>query len=136
MLKFLVDNIFVVFTEKVFQQIIGIPMDTNCVLLLADLFLYSYEAEFIQSLLPTGSKRLASQFNFTYMYRYIDDVLTLKIISVRCIPLNLRSKTRRRATLLPPTLIYTYQSVVTVNFTLSFTTGVTILISILQTFRY
>ena len=31
--------------------------------------------------------------------------LTLKIISVRCIPLNLRSKTRRRATLLLPTWI-------------------------------
>ena len=29
--------------------------------------------------------------------------LTLKIISVRCIPLNLRSKTRRRATFLLPT---------------------------------
>ena len=27
-------------------------MDTNCTPLLADIFLYSYEAEFIQSLLP------------------------------------------------------------------------------------
>ena len=41
--------------------------------LLADIFLYSYEAEFIQSLLSTGRKQLASRFNFTY--RYIDDVL-------------------------------------------------------------
>ena len=70
MLEFLVDNILVVFAGKVFQQIIGIPMDTNCASLLADIFLYSYEAEFIQSLLSTGKKRLASQFNFTY--RYID----------------------------------------------------------------
>ena len=62
-------------------------------------------------------------------------ILTLKIISVRCIPLNLRSKTRRRATLLLPTWIYSCQSVGTVNFTLPFTTSVTILISILQTFR-
>ena len=44
--------------------------------------------------------------------------LTLKIISVRCIPLNLRSKTRRRATLLLPNWIYSCQSVGTVNFTL------------------
>ena len=29
-LEFLVDNIFVVFAGKVFKQIIGIPMDTNC----------------------------------------------------------------------------------------------------------
>ena len=73
MLEFLVENIFVVFAGKVFQQIIGIPMGTNCAPLLADIFLYSYEAEFIQSLLSVDRKRLASQFNFTY--RYIDDVL-------------------------------------------------------------
>ena len=75
MLKFLVDNIFVVFAGKVFQQIIGIPIGTNCAPLLADIFLYSYEAEFIQSLLSTGRKRLVSQFNFTYTY--IDDVLSI-----------------------------------------------------------
>ena len=66
MQEFLVDNIFVVFGGKVFQQIVGIPMGTNCALLLADIFLYSYEAEFIQYLLSTGKKKLASQFNFTY----------------------------------------------------------------------
>ena len=75
MLEFLVDNIFVVFGGKVFQQIVGIPMGTKCAPLLADIFLYSYEAEFIQSLLSTGKKKLASQFNFTY--RYIDDVLSI-----------------------------------------------------------
>ena len=75
MLKFLVDNIFVVFAGKVFQQIVGNPMGTTCAPLLADIFLYSYEAEFIQSLLSTGRKQLASRFNFTY--RYIDDVLSI-----------------------------------------------------------
>ena len=74
MLEFLVDNIFVVFGGKVFQQIAGIPMGTNCAPLLANIFLYSYEAEFIQSLLSTGKTKLAYQFNFTY--RYIDDVLS------------------------------------------------------------
>ena len=75
MLEFLVDNIFVVFAGKVFQQIFGISMGTNCILLLADIFLYSYEAEFIQSLLSIGRKQLVSGFNFTY--RYIDDVLSI-----------------------------------------------------------
>ena len=75
MLEFLVDNIFVVFGGKIFQQIVGIPMGTNCAPLLADIFLYSYEAEFIQSLLSAGKKKLASQFNFTN--RYIDDVLSI-----------------------------------------------------------
>ena len=75
MLEFLVDNIFVVFARKVFQQTVGIPMGTNCAPLLADIFLYSYEADFIQSLLSTGKKHLASRFNLTY--RYIDDVLSI-----------------------------------------------------------
>ena len=51
-------------------------MSTNCAPLLADLFLYSYEAEFVQSLHQAGKKNLAQQFNFTY--RYIDNVLSLK----------------------------------------------------------
>ena len=75
MLEFLVDNIFVVFGGKVFQQIVGIPMGTNCAPLLTDIFLYSYEADFIQPLLSTGKKKLASQFNFKN--RYIDDVLSI-----------------------------------------------------------
>ena len=75
MLEFLVDNIFVVFAGKVFQQTVGIPMGTNCAPLLADIFLYSYEADFIQSLLSTGKKHLASRFNLTY--RYIDDALSI-----------------------------------------------------------
>ena len=75
MLEFLVDSIFVVFAGKVFQQLICIRMGTNCAHLLIDIFLYSYEAEFIQSLLSAGKKRFATQFNFTY--RYIDDVLSI-----------------------------------------------------------
>ena len=75
MLEFIVDNIFVVFAGKVFQQINGIPVGTNCAPLPADIYLYSYDAEFIQSLLSAGRKRLAIQFNFTY--RYIDDVLSI-----------------------------------------------------------
>ena len=43
---------------------------------LVDLFLSSFEAEFVQSLLKAGKKHLAQQFNFTY--RYIDDILSLK----------------------------------------------------------
>ena len=66
MLEFLVYNVFVVIAGKVFQQIVGISMGTNCAPLLANIFLYSYEAEFIQSLLSLGKKRfIASQFNFT-----------------------------------------------------------------------
>ena len=51
MLNFLIDNIFVQFGGRDFQQAIGIPMGTNCAPLLADLFLHSYEADLLQSLL-------------------------------------------------------------------------------------
>ena len=47
----------------------------NCASLLSDRVLYSYEAEFIQSLLSSDRKQFASRFNFTY--RYIDDVLSI-----------------------------------------------------------
>ena len=51
MLEFLIDNIFVIFGGRVFQQTVGIPMGTNCAPLLADSFQNSYEADFIQGLL-------------------------------------------------------------------------------------
>jgi hypothetical protein len=75
MLEFFIDNIFVVFGERVFQQTVDIPMGTNCAPLLADLFLYSHEADFIQELLRKNEKKLVRSFNFTF--RYIDDVLSL-----------------------------------------------------------
>ena len=50
-------------------------MGTNCAPVLANLFLYSYEADFVQGLLKNNKKKLARSFNFTF--RYIDDVLSL-----------------------------------------------------------
>jgi hypothetical protein len=44
--------------------------------LLADLFLYSFEADFIKSFLKKNKRKLVRFFNFTV--RYIDDVLSLK----------------------------------------------------------
>jgi hypothetical protein len=72
MLELLIDNIFVIFGGRVFQQTVVIPMGTICAPLLADLFLYLYEADFIQGLLKKNEKKLARSFNFTF--RYTDDV--------------------------------------------------------------
>ena len=60
MLEFLVDNIFVVFAGKVFQQTVGIPMGTNCAPLLADIFLYSYEADFFFTIFALNGKEIFS----------------------------------------------------------------------------
>jgi len=37
MINFLIDNIFIEFGGRIFQQTVSIPMGTNCVPLLADL---------------------------------------------------------------------------------------------------
>ena len=80
MLKFLIDNIFVSFGGTLFQQVVDIPMGTNCVPRLADLFLYSYESEFLQKLIKDKKIHEARAFNFTY--RYIDDVLSINNFSL------------------------------------------------------
>ena len=75
MLDILFDNIFAMFSGRVFQQTFGIPMGTNCAPLLSDLFLYSYEAHFIQGLIKKNEKKLVRYFNAIFLY--IDDVLSL-----------------------------------------------------------
>ena len=74
MIEFLVDNIYVRFGGQLFRQIVGIPMGTNCAPLLADLFLYSYENEFLDKLIKEGKRKLARRFNLSY--RYIDDLIS------------------------------------------------------------
>ena len=37
-LSFLLDNIYIRFETKLYRQIVGIPMGTNCAPLVADLF--------------------------------------------------------------------------------------------------
>jgi hypothetical protein len=69
------DYIFVSFGGTLFKQVVGIPMGTNCAPLLADLFLYSYESEFLQKLVKDKKIHEAGAFNFTY--RYIDDVFSI-----------------------------------------------------------
>ena len=53
---------------------VGIPVGTICALLLADLFLYSYENEFFNELIKEGKRKLARKFNLSY--HYIDDLIS------------------------------------------------------------
>ena len=73
MIEFLIDNIFVKFGGRLFRQVIGILVGTNCAPLLADLFLYSNENEFPDNMIRIGIRRLARSFNPCYRHRYIDD---------------------------------------------------------------
>ena len=76
MIEFLIDNIFVQFGGRLFHQVIRIPMGTNCTPLLADLFLYSYENEFLDNMIKRGPRRLARSFNLCC--RYIDHLIVFK----------------------------------------------------------
>ena len=67
MIEFLIDNIFVQFGGRLFRQVIGIPMGTNCAPLLADLFLYSYENEFLDNMIRSGHRRLARSFKSHFL---------------------------------------------------------------------
>ena len=71
-LTFLLDNIYIRFSIKLFRQIVGIPMDTNCAALVADLFLFCYERDFMKSL----SKEKQSEYieAFSSMSRCLDDL--------------------------------------------------------------
>ena len=44
------ENIYVHSDGMVYQQVMGIPVGTNCAPLIADLFLYFYERDFMSNL--------------------------------------------------------------------------------------
>ena len=70
-LHYLLDNIFIRFGSKLYRQIVGIPMGTNCAPLVADLFLFCYERDFMLSLSDNNQTDIIEAFNSTT--RYLDD---------------------------------------------------------------
>ena len=70
---FLLDSIYIRFGTKLFRQIVGIPMGRNCAPLLADLFLFSYERDFMVSLSDEKQSKVIEAFSSTS--RYLDDLL-------------------------------------------------------------
>ena len=72
---FLMENIYVQFGGMVYQQIVGIHMGTNCAPLIADLFLYCYETDFMSNL--QKSKRFDLIDKFNDISRYLDDIFTI-----------------------------------------------------------
>ena len=69
------ENIYVQFDGLVYQQIVGIPMGTNCAPLIADLFLCCYERDFMSNL--QKSKRFGHIDKFNDTSRYLDDIFTI-----------------------------------------------------------
>ena len=48
------DNIYVRFGGRLFRQMVGVPMATNCAPLFVDLFSCSYESGFLSELIEGG----------------------------------------------------------------------------------
>ena len=64
-LHYLLDNMFIRFASKLYRQIVGIPMGTNCAPLVADLFSFCYEGDFMLSLSDNNQTDIIEAFNST-----------------------------------------------------------------------
>ena len=74
-LNYLLNNIFIRFSSKLYRQIVGIPMGTNCAPLIADMFLICYERDFMLSLSNNNQTDIIEAFNSTS--RYVGDLLNI-----------------------------------------------------------
>ena len=67
------DDIYIRFGIKLYRQIVGIPMGTNFAPLVADLFLFYYERDFMTFLSDIKQVEIIEAFKSTS--RYLDDLL-------------------------------------------------------------
>ena len=63
------------FDGMVYKQIVGIPMGTNCVQLIAGLFLKCYERNFMSNLHKSKRHDLIDMYNDNSLY--LDDIFTI-----------------------------------------------------------
>ena len=74
-LNYLLDNLFIRFGSKLYRQIVGIPMGTNCAPLVAGFFVFCYERDFMLSLSDTYQTDIIEALNS--ISRYLDDLLNI-----------------------------------------------------------
>ena len=66
---------YIRFGTKLYRQIVGIPMGKNCAPLVADLFLFCYERDFMKKNSSDNQANVIKAFNLTS--RYLDDLLNI-----------------------------------------------------------
>ena len=83
-LAFLLDN--TLFDSKLYRQVVGIPMGTNCAL-----FLFCYKRDFMMSLSDDKQADVIDAFNTTS--RYLDDIyiLIMFILTIWLVKYTLQS---------------------------------------------
>ena len=73
-IKYLLNNCFFKFGDKIFKQVIGIPMGSDPAPFMANLFLYSYESKWV---LKTKKCHLKEARMFGNTFRFIDDLIAI-----------------------------------------------------------
>ena len=73
-IDFFIDKIYVCFGSSVFRQVIGIPMGTNSAPLLADLFLHTFEYDFM---VKTMKQDITKAIQFSNTFKYIYDLFSI-----------------------------------------------------------
>ena len=67
------------FGTMLYRQVVGIPMGTNCAPLVADLFLFCYERDFMMCLSDDKQVDVIDAFYTTS--RYLDDILNINKVN-------------------------------------------------------
>ena len=73
-IKYIMNNCHFTFGEKLFRQIVGIPMGSDPAPFMANLFLYYFESNWINNLKKESLQRAR---RFLHTFRFIDDLLTI-----------------------------------------------------------
>ena len=95
-IDFLIDNIYVRFGSSVFRRVIGIPMGTNSAPLLADLFLHTFEYDFM---VKTRAQDNTKAIQFSNTFRYIDDLPIYSVLTMWTLEITSVQFTRRNCNL-------------------------------------
>ena len=75
LVRWLIDNIYVILGDRCFRQKIGIPMGTDCAPFLANLFLFAFEFQWIDKQRKLKNTNLLKKFQGCG--RYIDDLFMI-----------------------------------------------------------
>ena len=75
--QWLTTNCYVRLGNRVWKQVLGIPMGFSCSPLWCNLYLMAYEIRFIQRLAALGRTDIMAQF--AYAFRYIDDLCWINV---------------------------------------------------------
>jgi hypothetical protein len=77
-LYFLLDNLYITVGGSLFKQTIGIPMGTNCAVFLANLYLFTYEFDFMKRLVSANTCPVFLH-KLCHIRPFVDDLFVLDI---------------------------------------------------------